>query len=606
MKKISDTLIYSPPNFDYSKINSYKKQIIYIPKSNQNNEENYIPCLFVIEYNYSANFLIYFHGNGEDIFSCELLGFHISRELKMNIIIVEYPGYSIYPGQPDSEIILNDSLIVYDFIKNTFKLDECNIFVCGRSLGSSPSIYLASKKRINTLFLISAFESIKKVGKGFFAGVLFEDIFKSIEFIPFITCNVLFIHGKNDALISYKHSQNLFNNCPAKNKDIVINEKMTHNEIDFMKDIINPIVKFLKNKNIFISQENNHFNINCTEFDNLFIIPNKISKALENKFFVISNFSDVKKIPTTENTCILPISNEILIFSNNNIINFYFYDEQKSGIKEDDKVIITNLCKISDNTFIYLTNNGKFVIYKFDQINLKHLITITLKQPKKVILSEDENMFVLDDDGLVKIEIGENKSVNKEIIRNDIYKRNISKFSDILEIKKNIIILSSNLFYWFVALDVKKNKILYIKERINPINKEHLYKLNENSFIIIEKSGIVIFDSSNFLIITEIRNNIFFKGMYGDFYEIRSLFVIDEDSILIGDSKGIITQFNIKTNTKINSINISNDLIESFYMLKKKTLIIFTRNKDFIERTSYNIEIRRKGKNDKNDNCNIY
>ena len=33
----------------------------------------------------------------------------------MNIIIVEYPGYSIYPGKPDAEIILNDSLIVYDY-----------------------------------------------------------------------------------------------------------------------------------------------------------------------------------------------------------------------------------------------------------------------------------------------------------------------------------------------------------------------------------------------------------------------------------------------------------------------------------------------------------
>ena len=112
MNKISDSLIYSPPNFDFSKLNSYKKQIIYIQKKN---EENYIPCLFVIEYNCCSNFLLYFHGNAEDIFSCELLGFHIARELQMNIIIVEYPGYSIYPGKPDSEIILNDSLIVYDY-----------------------------------------------------------------------------------------------------------------------------------------------------------------------------------------------------------------------------------------------------------------------------------------------------------------------------------------------------------------------------------------------------------------------------------------------------------------------------------------------------------
>ena len=247
MKKISDSLIYSPPNFDFSKLNSFKKQIIYIP-----NEENYIPCLFVIEYNCCSNFLLYFHGNAEDIFSCELLGFHISKELRMNIIIVEYPGYSIYPGKPDSEIILNDSLIVYDYIKNKFQLNKNNLFVCGRSLGSAPAIFLSSKKEINTLFLISPFESIKKVGKGFFAGMLFEDVFKSIDFIPYVTCNVLFIHGKNDGLISYKHSQNLYDNCGSQNKDLRINDNMTHNDSDLMEDIINPIKEFLKKKKLLL------------------------------------------------------------------------------------------------------------------------------------------------------------------------------------------------------------------------------------------------------------------------------------------------------------------------------------------------------------------
>ena len=40
----------------------------------------------------------------------------MAREFHMNIIIVEYKGYSIYKGNPDPESILNDSLIVYDFI----------------------------------------------------------------------------------------------------------------------------------------------------------------------------------------------------------------------------------------------------------------------------------------------------------------------------------------------------------------------------------------------------------------------------------------------------------------------------------------------------------
>ena len=158
-----------------------------------------------------------------------------------------------------------------------------------------------------------------------------------------------------------------------------------------------------------------------------------------------------------------------------------------------------------------------------------------------------------------------------------------------------------------MVISIEKNEILYIKERINPINKEHLYKLNDNSFIIIEKTGVAIFDSKNYLIIYEINNDILLKGMCEDFYQIRSLFIIDEDTILIGDSQGNITQFNVNTKKKINTLNITGGWIECFSLLNKKSLFAFIKNKDIFERITFSIEIRRKGNNDKNDNnCYIY
>jgi esterase/lipase len=606
MKHISDSLIYSPPNFDFSKLNSYKKQIIYIPKPN---EEKYIPCLFVIEYNCSSNFLIYFHGNGEDIFSCELLGFHLSSELHMNIIIVEYPGYSIYPGKPDSEIILNDSLIVYDYIKNKFKLDKNNLFVCGRSLGSAPAIFLSSQKEINTLFLISAFESIKKVGKGFFAGMFFEDKFKSIDLIPDVTCNVLFIHGKNDRLISYQQSQNLYEKCGSNKKDICINDNMTHTDSDLMEDIINPIKQFFITYKINIIEKNNCFNINDPEFNKLFQIPNFISKNFENKIFTISNFSNLTKISTSENTCLLPISNVALIFSFNNYIQVnIYYNEKAIEWKEDENIIIVYLCKIDENTFVYLTNTGNFVIKRIDweKKKIQHLLIITLIKPKKVIFSENENFYVLDDE-LFKIEIGVKKEVKRENIKKEIYNKSISSFTDILEIKKNIIVISSFFYNWLVVLDIEKNEILEVKERMYPIDKEHLYKLNENFFIIIETNGIAIIDSSNYLINYKIKNEKLYTGILP--YQIRSLFIIDEDIILIGDNQGNITQFNFKTKNKINTLKLTSDgCIECFSLFNKKSLFVFIKyNGGVLGTDTFGIEIWRKGNNDKNDNnCYIY
>ena len=77
-------LIYNPPKFDFSKLKYYNKQIIYIKKKEK---KSYIPCLFIVDNNFSPNFLIYFHGNSEDIFENELFGF-IFQKLHFNIFIL--------------------------------------------------------------------------------------------------------------------------------------------------------------------------------------------------------------------------------------------------------------------------------------------------------------------------------------------------------------------------------------------------------------------------------------------------------------------------------------------------------------------------------------
>ena len=54
-----------------------------------------------------------------------------------------------------------------------------------------------------------------------------------------------FIHGKNDPLIDYSHSQELLSKSEGntgENKNILIlNPEMTHNDIDIEKDIFNQI-----------------------------------------------------------------------------------------------------------------------------------------------------------------------------------------------------------------------------------------------------------------------------------------------------------------------------------------------------------------------------
>ena len=145
---LTNMFVFWNPAFNYKEMNLLSKNLIFIDKGkNKNDISNYIPCLFLPEYDHSSKFLIYFHGNRDDIFSSELFCQYFSEKLKMNVIIVEYPGYSIYNSEKSAETICEDSLKVYDFVKEKFNKKSEDIYVIGRSLGTGPAIYLASNEK---------------------------------------------------------------------------------------------------------------------------------------------------------------------------------------------------------------------------------------------------------------------------------------------------------------------------------------------------------------------------------------------------------------------------------------------------------------------------
>jgi hypothetical protein len=93
------------------------------------------------------------------------------------MIVVEYPGYSIYPGDKNSDQLLQDSVSVFDYLTNFLEIEPNNIFVFGRSIGSAPSSYLASQRKFGGLILMSPFTSVKSVAKnlvGFFSFLISE------------------------------------------------------------------------------------------------------------------------------------------------------------------------------------------------------------------------------------------------------------------------------------------------------------------------------------------------------------------------------------------------------------------------------------------------
>ena len=174
-----NSVLFPSPEFKGDPISEHHGVLIFIksksPEINSSKAiESYIPCLFLlaITKRISRNFLIYFHGNAEDIFGARDMGEKLRLNLNMNVLIVEYPGYSIYKEEKCSDRILEDCITAYDFLTESFGVHDEDIFVFGRSIGTSPAIFLSSKRKPTALFLMSPFTSIRAAAESLFGNIL--------------------------------------------------------------------------------------------------------------------------------------------------------------------------------------------------------------------------------------------------------------------------------------------------------------------------------------------------------------------------------------------------------------------------------------------------
>ena len=132
------------------------------------------------------------------------------------------------------------ALYLYDYVNKVIGIEEENIILFGRSIGSGPATYVASKRKPGALLLMSAFKSIRDIVKdnaGTYLQYLVQDRFNNLKRIEKVRSPTFFVHGLKDNLISYKHSKELHEKCMAPSV-LVTPKLMDHNDFDFIEDLI--------------------------------------------------------------------------------------------------------------------------------------------------------------------------------------------------------------------------------------------------------------------------------------------------------------------------------------------------------------------------------
>eukprot|EP01017_Pseudomicrothorax_dubius_P003603 TRINITY_DN10552_c0_g1_i1.p1 TRINITY_DN10552_c0_g1~~TRINITY_DN10552_c0_g1_i1.p1 ORF type:complete len:370 (+),score=40.39 TRINITY_DN10552_c0_g1_i1:3-1112(+) len=218
-----------------------------------------IPCLHIHSSGKPRpNVIFYFHGNSEDVGMCFSLGFMFFEKYNADIVLVEYPGYGIYAGEPSEEGILSDAEAVLAYFISAKGYAVQNVFLVGRSMGSGSAVHLASRfdpraktgptaGNVGGVVLLTPFTSIQEVGEdkaGYILSKILPNIFDNASKIGRVTAPTLIIHGKRDEIVPWSHSDRLHRGCATRYKHLVLHEDMNHNGFDLERHVFRPITDF--------------------------------------------------------------------------------------------------------------------------------------------------------------------------------------------------------------------------------------------------------------------------------------------------------------------------------------------------------------------------
>lgn len=173
-----------------------------------------------------AGLILYFGGNADDatrfvVYTKELQGY--------DVIAFNYRGYVGSTGTPSEEALFEDALKIYDTYAKGRK-----VVVIGRSLGTGVATYLASKRVVDGLVLLTPYDlilSLAKLKYPFFPiDLLLKNKFETVNYLPLVKAKIAIIEVENDVTIPRYHLEKLLEAMPSKPLHIILSNT-THGKI---------------------------------------------------------------------------------------------------------------------------------------------------------------------------------------------------------------------------------------------------------------------------------------------------------------------------------------------------------------------------------------
>ncbi|CAL4974660.1 unnamed protein product [Urochloa decumbens] len=160
----------------------------------------------------------------------------------------DYSGYGRSTGKPTECNTYADIEAAYNCLKENYGVPDEDIILYGQSVGSGPTIDLASRlPNLRAVVLhspiLSGLRVLYPVKRTFWF-----DIYKNIDKIGSVNCPVLVIHGTSDDVVDCSHGKQLWEHCKVKYSPLWLSGG-GHCNLELYPDYIKHLKKFVSSLN---------------------------------------------------------------------------------------------------------------------------------------------------------------------------------------------------------------------------------------------------------------------------------------------------------------------------------------------------------------------
>ncbi|XP_040581495.1 alpha/beta hydrolase domain-containing protein 17B [Lepeophtheirus salmonis] len=259
--RIAAKLAFLPPDPTYSidnssnptKLSLHEKAEWQYSEREQDNLEvslartskgNLIACLYV-KCSPNARFtILHSHGNAVDLGQMSSFYMGLGSRINCNVFSYDYSGYGASGGKPSEKNLYADIECAWNTLRTKYSVSPENIILYGQSIGTVPTVDLASRVEVGAVILHSALMSGMRVAFPQTKRTWCFDAFPSIDKVPKVASPVLVIHGTEDEVIDFSHGIAIYEKCPRAVEPLWV-EGAGHNDVELYNQYLDRLKHFV-------------------------------------------------------------------------------------------------------------------------------------------------------------------------------------------------------------------------------------------------------------------------------------------------------------------------------------------------------------------------